>query len=80
MPRYALTESTQHLNGNNCTVYPFEKVQVQKYNITKNKIGYYIQVLKWNEEREIYEALYTIDSKEFNFEDNSDETRAVETL
>ena len=76
MPRYALTENMEHLNGN----FPFEKIQVQKYNITKNKIGYYIQVLKWNEEREIYEALYTIDSKEFNFEDNSDETRALETL
>jgi len=76
MPRYALTESTKHLNGK----FPFERVQVQKYNITKNKIGYYIQIIKWNEEREIYEALYTIDSKEFNFEDNSDETRALETL
>jgi hypothetical protein len=68
MPRYALTESTKHLDMQ-------ERVQVQKYNITKNKIGYCIQILKWNEKREIYEALYTIDSKEFNFEDNSDKAR-----
>ena len=32
MPRYALTESTKHLDMQ-------ERVQVQKYNITKNKIG-----------------------------------------
>ena len=73
MPRYALTESTKKLNGN----IPFEKIQVQKYNITKDKIGYFIQLLEWDKKSEMYKALYTIDSKEFNFEDNSDKAREL---
>lgn len=73
MPRYALTESTKNLTEKGV---PYERVQVQKYNMSENDIRYHVQVLRWNKEgKGRYEALYTIDSKEFNFEDNSDKAR-----
>lgn len=68
MPRYALTEDTKHLETE-------EMVQVQKYNVSKDKIGYFVQVLKWDEKNEMYKAVYTFHTLSYNFEDNSDKAR-----
>ena len=64
MPRYALTEDTKHLETQ-------ESIQVQKYNVNKNKTGYFVQVLKWDEKNEIYKAVYTFHTFKYNFEDNT---------
>jgi hypothetical protein len=44
---------------------------VQKYNVNKNKTGYFVQVLKWDEKNEIYKAVYTFHTFKYNFEDNT---------
>jgi hypothetical protein len=64
MPRYALTEDTKHFETQ-------ESIQVQKYNVNKNKTGYFVQVLKWDEKNEIYKAVYTFHTFKYNFEDNT---------